>query len=146
MSCYEKISSHVFAGHRSHARHRRRVVQEVADPKRRPLDRMHDESGHFVDDLCGDPARSAANDRLAFPHGFRDGHPKTLLEGFLDHDCGGALKRVDFSVGFRGQLENMDVGVVFCGLLNLREHGLTLGIMEDPAAGEDQLAVMTAFG
>ncbi len=68
----EEIAPDVFLGVRAHLPGDLRVVQEISDPKGRPLYRTHGVAGLIVYDLDRDPTRVTADDRLSLPHGFRN--------------------------------------------------------------------------
>src|SRR5258707_8396976 len=65
-----------------------RAVQQVADPERGALGRVHEEARVEIEYLQPDPARVAADDGFALPHGLGDGEPEALTQRLLPQRAG----------------------------------------------------------
>jgi hypothetical protein len=101
----------MLSGRAAHTNNQAGIVQKMSDPEGRPFYRVHGVAGYPVYDLISDPARSSADDRLAFPHRLRNRQAESLLNGFLKDNRGGSLKGIDLAIRLGGQLQHMDVGV-----------------------------------
>jgi len=112
----------VFTSDAAHPRDQLRVVEEMAQPERRPLRRADDVAGDAVRDLGRQATDGAADHGLALPH--RLGHPdgEPVADGFLQHDRGRSLERVDLELGVGRKLECHDIGIAGGRLPELREH------------------------
>ena len=104
----------------------------MPDPERDSLDGMHGIAGHSIEDLSRKSPGSSPDDRLAFPHGLRNGQTESLLNRFLKDNRGGSLKGIDFTVRFGRQLQHMDVGIAGTRFPDIGQHRFAFRIMHDP--------------
>src|SRR5947208_7146272 len=112
----EERAPHVLPAGGAHPGDQLRIVEEMADPERRALDRVARVARHVGDDLLREAARVAADHGLAFPHRLGGAELEPRADRFLQDDRRRALERVDLTMRLRRQLEHDDVGVLTGGL------------------------------
>src|SRR5947208_1551177 len=78
-----------------------RLMDELLDPIRCPVDCVCKDSGILMGDLERDAADGACDDGFAFPEPFGNGEAKTFLQRFLQDDRRSALERVDLDIACR---------------------------------------------
>src|SRR3989441_4941261 len=115
----EKRPPHVLAAGRAHPGDQLRIVEEVADPERRALDRVDRVARRVGDDLLRQTAGVATDHGLALPHRLGGAELEPRTHRLLQDDRGRALERVDLTVRLRRQPEHEDVGVLAGGLPKL---------------------------
>src|SRR5579859_6994633 len=89
-----------------------RMREQIAYLIGAALHRVHQHPSEFMDDLAGNAADRAGNDRLALPQRFRDCESKAFAQRFLDHNGSRALQGVDLKRRPGRKIEDDDVLVV----------------------------------
>ncbi len=83
MAGNEKVSPYVFSASLPHLLSQFRVAEKIAQAKGSPLHRMNHKPRNPMNDLGGDSTCRSPNNRLPFPHPFRNGKAKPFPGGFL---------------------------------------------------------------
>ena len=102
---------------------------------------MHQHASELVNDLRGNAAYGARDDRLLFPQALGHGKAKAFLQRLLHDHGGGALQRVDLQGRPRRQVEDDHIRIIARGVHHFLQHHSAFGIVGGAAPGEHELAV-----